>query len=127
MRYPLLAGVTLAFSFTATPIMAEIEEVIVTAQKRQSTLLDTPIAVSAVGGLEVERAQARDVRDIATLVPSLQVNTFASSSNTAFSIRQIGSTTFNFGVEPAVGVFVDGVYRSRNGASINDFLGLERV
>lgn len=127
MKYPLLASATLAISIATAPATAEIEEVIVTAQKRQSTLLDTPIAVSAVGGLEVERAQARDVRDISTLVPSLQVNTFASSSNTAFSIRQIGSTTFNFGVEPAVGVFVDGVYRSRNGASINDFLGLERV
>jgi len=104
-----------------------VEELVVTAQKRESTLLETPVAITAIGGVEVSRAQARDVRDLSTLVPSLQINTFAAPSNTAFSIRGIGSSTFNFGIEPAVGVFVDGVYRARNGASINDFLGLERV
>lgn len=104
-----------------------LEEILVTAQKREATLLETPIAVSAVGGAEIERAQARDIRDLQTLVPSLQVNTFNSSTDTAFSIRGIGSSTFNFGIEPAVGVFVDGVYRARNGASINDFMNLERV
>jgi outer membrane receptor protein involved in Fe transport len=127
MKATLLAGTALTALMVSAPAMAQIEEIVITAQKRESTLLDTPIAVSAVGGEEISRAQARDVRDISTLVPSLQVNTFASSTNTSFSIRQIGSTTFNFGVEPAVGVFVDGVYRARNGASINDFLGLERA
>ena len=127
MKATLLAGTALTALLATAPAMAQIEEIVITAQKRESTLLDTPIAVSAVGGAEVAKAQARDVRDISTLVPSLQVNTFASSTNTSFSIRSVGSTTFNFGVEPAVGVFVDGVYRARNGASINDFLGLERV
>jgi outer membrane receptor protein involved in Fe transport len=111
----------------SVPAAAQIEEIVITAQKRESTLLDTPIAVSAVGGETIEKAQARDIRDIQTLVPSLQISSFASSTNTSFSIRSIGSSTFNFGIEPAVGVFVDGVYRARNGASINDFLGLERV
>ena len=133
MKSTLRASTALAALMVSAPIVmstsasAQIEEIVITAQKRESTLLDTPIAVTAIGGAEVAKAQARDVRDISTLVPSLQVNTFASSTNTSFSIRQIGSTTFNFGVEPAVGVFVDGVYRARNGASINDFLGLERV
>lgn len=104
-----------------------IEEVVVTSQKRETTLLETPVAVTAIAGDLVSKAQARDIRDIETIVPSLQVNTFAAPTNTSFSIRGIGSSTFNFGIEPAVGVFVDGVYRSRNGASINDFLGLERV
>lgn len=104
-----------------------LEEILVTAQKREATLLDTPVAVSAIGGSVIERAQIRDLRDIVTLVPSLIVNQRAAASNTSFSLRGVGSSTFNFGLEPAVGVFVDGVYRSRNGASINDFLGLERV
>ena len=104
-----------------------VEEITITAQLRESTLLETPVAITAIGGKEIDRAQTRDIRDIQTLVPTLTVSQFAGSSNTSFSIRGIGSSTFNFGIEPAVGVFVDGVYRSRNGASISDFLGLERI
>ncbi len=139
MKSMLFAGTAIASLALSTGVAAQdqdqdrgnasfvVEEVVVTAQKRESTLLETPIAVTAIAGAEVSRAQARDIRDIETLVPSLQVNTFAAPSNTAFSIRGVGSSTFNFGIEPAVGVFVDGIYRARNGASINDFLGLERV
>ncbi|WP_417449507.1 TonB-dependent receptor [Kordiimonas sp.] len=104
-----------------------LEEILVTAQKREATLLETPVAVSAIGGSTMELAQARDLGSLQTLVPSLQIVQRASASNTSFSVRGIGSSTFNFGLEPAVGVFVDGVYRSRNGASVNDFLGMERV
>lgn len=104
-----------------------LEEILVTAQKREATLLETPVAVSAIGGQTMELAQARDLTALQTLVPSLTITQRASASNTSFSIRSIGSSTFNFGLEPAVGVFVDGVYRSRNGASVNDFLGMERV
>ena len=140
MRGLLKSGTaTLAILVAATSAMAQdsqddddeiefaVEEITVTAQKRESTLLETPIAITAIGGQEIDRAQTRDIRDIQTLVPTLQVAQFAAASNTSFSIRGVGSSTFNFGIEPAVGVFVDGVYRSRNGASISDFLGLERV
>lgn len=105
----------------------QLEEILVTAQKREATLLETPVAVSAIGGSTMELAQARDLTSLQTLVPSLQIVQRASASNTSFSVRGIGSSTFNFGLEPAVGVFVDGVYRSRNGASVNDFLGIERI
>ncbi|MCJ9428084.1 TonB-dependent receptor [Kordiimonas marina] len=104
-----------------------LEEIVVTAQKREATLLETPVAVSALTGASMEKAQIRDLTAMQTLMPSLAVTQRASASNTSFSIRGIGSSTFNFGIEPAVGVFVDGVYRSRNGASVNDFLGIQRV
>ncbi|WP_417459579.1 TonB-dependent receptor [Kordiimonas sp.] len=104
-----------------------LEEILVTAQKREATILETPVAVSAIGGSTMSLAQARDLTALQTLVPSLQIVQRASASNTSFSVRGIGSSTFNFGLEPAVGVFVDGVYRSRNGASVNDFLGIERI
>lgn len=104
-----------------------LEEIVVTAQKREATLLSTPVAVSALSGDSVEMAQIRDVNAMQTLIPSLAITQRASASNTSFSIRGIGSSTFNFGIEPAVGVFVDGVYRARNGATVNDFLGIERI
>jgi outer membrane receptor protein involved in Fe transport len=118
----------LAFAvIAAAPVYSQVDTITVTAQRRETTLQDTPVAVTAVQGDVLEQSQLRDVRDLQTLVPSLRVNTDASSSNTSFSIRSIGSSTFNWGIEPSVGVFVDGVYRSRNGASINDFLGVQRV
>jgi iron complex outermembrane recepter protein len=112
----------------AAPVYAQgMDTITVTAQRRETTLQDTPVAVTAVSGDILEQSQLRDVRDLQTLVPSLQVTQNASSSNASFAIRGVGSSTFNFGIEPSVGVFVDGVYRSRNGASIGDFLGVQRV
>jgi len=106
---------------------AQVDRIVVTAQKREQTLQSTPIAVTAISADVLEAAQIRDVGSLQTLVPSLSVSQSQSSSNTAFAIRGIGSSTNNFGLEPAVGVFVDGIYRARNGASINDFLGVERI
>jgi outer membrane receptor protein involved in Fe transport len=121
------SALTLAV-IAAAPVYAQgLDTITVTAQRRETTLQDTPVAVTAVQGDILEQSQLRDVRDLQTLVPSLQVTQNSSSSNTSFSIRSIGSSTFNFGIEPSVGVFVDGVYRSRNGASIGDFLGVQRV
>ena len=104
-----------------------LEEVVITAQKRAATLQDVPVAVSAVSGDAIEQAQIRDAKDLQQLVPSLTVSTAASSTNTTFSIRSLGTSTFNPGLEASVGIFVDGVYFARQGAAINDFLSLERV
>ena len=133
-RAQLLASAALCASIAATPAFAQdsdnefsLEEIIVTAQKREATLQETPIAVSAVSAETLAIAGTRDIYDTQFLVPSLQVVQRASATNTNFAIRGIASSTFNFGLEPSVGVFVDGVYRSRNGASISDFLGIERI
>ena len=104
-----------------------LEEVIITAQKRVSTLQDVPVAVTAVSGDTIENNQIRDAKDLQQLVPSLTVGTAASSSNTTFSIRSLGTSTFNPGLEASVGIFVDGVYFARQGAAINDFMSLDRV
>ena len=101
--------------------------IIVTSSKRTATLQDTPISVSVTTGAAIERAQIRDLKDLQTLVPSLRVNQLQSSANTTFSIRGFGNGSNNIGIEPAVGVFIDGVYRSRSAAQIGDLPNLERV
>jgi len=111
----------------ATAAHAQIDEITVTAQKREQTLQDTPVAVTAVTDAQIEQAQIRDAADLQQLAPSLRVAEFASSTNTEFNIRGIGTSSFNPGLEPSVGVFVDGVYLPRQGAAINDFLSLQRV
>ncbi|MCW5725510.1 MAG: TonB-dependent receptor [Maricaulaceae bacterium] len=115
---------TMAVAGTA---MAQVEVITVTAQQREQTLQEVPVAVSAVTGEVIENAQIRDARDLQFLVPSLSVGQAASSTNVTFSIRTIGTDTFNPGLESSVGIFVDGVFLARQGAAINDFLSLERV
>ena len=101
--------------------------IIVTASKRTATLVDTPISVSVSSGTQIEQAQIRDAIDIQTLVPSLRVNQLQATAQTNFSIRGFGNGANNPGIEPSVGVFIDGVYRSRSAAQLSDLPMLERV
>ena len=106
---------------------AVIEEIIVTALKRETTLQETPIAVSVVGETAIKESQMHDIRDLPLLVPSLTVAQFQKSSAAEIAIRGVGTSPLNAGLEPSVGIFVDGVYRSRAGASIGDFPVVERI
>ncbi len=106
---------------------SRIPDIVVTATKREKTLQDTPVAVSVVGAQEIERAEIQDLLDLQTLVPSLAVRQGQTSGNTTFLIRGFGNGQNAIGLEPSVGVFIDGVYRSRSAASISDLPNLERV
>ncbi|MCL9998610.1 MAG: TonB-dependent receptor [Erythrobacter sp.] len=101
--------------------------IVVTATKREQTLQEAPVAVSVVGAEEIERAEVQDLLDLQTLVPSLAVRQGQTSGNTTFFIRGFGNGQNAIGLEPSVGVFVDGVYRSRSAAAISDLPNLERV
>ncbi len=119
--------------FFAIPTLAQdatvplIEQITVTASKSESTLQEIPVAVSVVTGEEIEQSQVRDIKDLQFLVPSLRVTQLQSSGNTNFLIRGFGNGANNAGIEPSVGVFVDGVYRSRTASSLSDLPKLDRV
>jgi len=102
-------------------------EIIVTAGKREQTLQDIPVAVTVTTAAQIEKAQIRDIRDLTTLVPSLRVNQLQSSANTNFYIRGFGNGANNAGIEPSVGLFVDGVYRSRSASMIGDLPDVQRI
>jgi iron complex outermembrane recepter protein len=105
----------------------EADEIIVTASKREQTLQDTPISVAVASKQQIEQSQIRDLLDLQTLVPSLKVGQLQSSANTNFIIRGFGNGANNAGIEPSVGVFIDGVYRSRSAAQIGDLPNINRV
>ena len=107
--------------------MAQVDVITVTSQKREQTLQDTPVSVAVVTGEQLEQSQIRDAADLQTLVPALRVSEFATSTNTEFNLRGIGTSSFNPGLEPSVGVFIDGVYRPRSGSAINDLMAVERI
>ena len=126
------AVATAALMLPATlPALAQssgmLEEVIVTAAKRQQTLQEIPIAVSVVTAETIEQAQVLDIKDLQTLVPSLRVTQLQGSAQTNFIIRGFGNGANNAGIEPSVGVFIDGVYRSRVGSALADLPKLERI
>ena len=111
----------------AAETVAQGNEIVVTATKREQTLQDVPVAVTVTTGETIERAQIRDIKDLTSVVPSLRVNQLQSSANTNFFIRGFGNGANNAGIEPSVGLFIDGVYRSRSAAMIGDFPDIQRV
>ncbi|RPF72092.1 TonB-dependent receptor [Aurantiacibacter spongiae] len=101
--------------------------IVVTATKREQTLQEVPVAVSVTTAETLERDQIRDLKDLQTVVPSLSVGQRQSSANTGFFIRGFGNGANNAGIEPSVGVFVDGVYRSRTASQLFDLPNVQRI
>ena len=106
---------------------AEIDEIVVTANKREQSLQDVPVSVSVTSGETIQRAAIVDILDLQTSVPSLRVNQLQSSAQTNFTIRGYGNGANNPGIEPAVGVYIDGVPRSRSVSALADLPTVERV
>ena len=119
---------------TASPAQpATVEElggndIVVTATRRSETVQNVPIAITAVPAELLRDAGVTDVRDLEQLAPSLQTSTGQSAATgTSIFIRGIGTAGDNPGFEPAVGVFIDGVFRSRAGVALSELPELERV
>jgi iron complex outermembrane receptor protein len=122
-----LIATSLTLPALAQEDVAIFEEITVFATKREQTLQEVPVAVSVVSADVMNDAQVLDIKDLQFLVPSLRVSQLQSSANATFLIRGFGNGANNAGVEPSVGVFIDGVYRSRSAASLADFPNLERI
>lgn len=126
-----LVGASLFALTVAAPAFAQAPEddgdIIVTATKREQTLQDVPISVSVTGADTVEKAQIRDIIDLQSVVPSLKVSQLNATGQTNFSIRGFGNGNGNDGIEASVGVFIDGVYRARTSAALDDLPEIERI
>ena len=109
---------------SATPGLTEI---VVTATKREQTLQDVPISVAVTSEATIEQAHIKDLNDLQSVVPSLKVQEFNAVGQTNFLIRGFGNGSGNDGIESSVGVFVDGVYRSRTSSAIDDLPEVERI
>ncbi|WP_323844434.1 TonB-dependent receptor [Microbulbifer magnicolonia] len=104
---------------------AEIEEVTVTAQMRAESLKDVPMAVSAFTGDTVKNSNLSDFKDLFALTPGVSGETNDSFFDSV-SVRGVNNNSFGSGSDPALGVFLDGVYQSRAGATPSMY-DLERV
>jgi len=117
----------LVLASSASVQAQQLEEIVVTAAKRSQTLQEVPIAVSVTSGDTIEKAEIQDILDLQSVVPSLRAEQRQSSRAANFLIRGFGGGVNNPGIEPSVGIFVDGVYRSRAAAAIGDLPRLERI
>ena len=108
---------------------SEVAEVIVTATKRETTLQDTPIAITVVGADRLEQNRADSLLDVAGLSPSLRVSTFESRQTAlTVGIRGIVPNDANQPArEQGVGVYVDGVYLGRQQGLNAAMLDIERI
>ena len=103
-------------------------EIIVTATRRDQTLISVPIAVTAVTAEEIDAAQIRNTQDLARIAPGLVITTAASEATAAvIRLRGVGTSGNNLGLEGSVGVFVDGVYRARSGIALADLFDIAQV
>jgi iron complex outermembrane receptor protein len=119
-----------AFAQDAAPVDAVTDdgEIVVTATGRAQAAQDVPLAVSVVGAEQIENAGVSDIRGLRQITPSLQVTTGQSAATgVVLRIRGIGTGGDNPGFEPAVGVFIDGVFRARAGVALSDLPPIDRV
>ena len=115
-----IISLAVSASISSANVLAEIEEITVTANKRAQSLQDVPLSVSVTNGEEIQQSSIVDLIDLQTSVPALRVNQLQSSAQTNFTIRGFGNGANNPGIEPSVLVLIDGVPRSRSSSSLAD-------
>ena len=105
-----------------------VDTLIVTARRREESAQDVPIALQVTSGVKLEQAGVGNVQQLTQLVPTLQVLS-PNGRNTNLTIRGLGASygLANDGLEQGVGIYIDGVYNSRPGAALSDFIDIERV
>ncbi len=104
------------------------DTIVITSRRRKEVLQEVPIPISVVGGAQIDESGAFNVNRIKEFVPSLQLYT-SNPRNTGVNIRGLGSPfgLTNDGLDPGVGMYVDGVYFARPAAATLDFIDIERV
>ncbi len=103
-----------------------LDAITVTAQGRQQELQDVPIAVQVVNDDMIDKLAATDLSQISSFVPGLSVDG-DQKTQPSFTLRGIYTDDFGIGTDPAVGIYVDGVYAGRSGGSMLAFNDVERV
>lgn len=101
-------------------------EIVVTAQKREQNLQDVPIPIQVVSDQFINDLAADNISDISKFIPGLDVSA-GSPTQPTYKIRGIQTSDFGVGTDPAVGVYVDGIYSARSGAAVLSFGDIERI
>ncbi len=127
----LVATAPLPQAALAQDAVEGLEEIVVTARKREESLQVTPIAVSAFSSVELEQRSMTNLMEVGSLAPNVLTGVGSGGSgggnNGQVYIRGIGQFDFLFTTDPGVGIYIDGVYHARALGAVMDLLDLERV
>ncbi len=129
-RSALFSAVTAALCINSVGVHAQkpvIEEVIVTAQKREQSAQDIPVALTAIDAKTIEDAGIQSTPDVVRLAPSLTVNEANHKQTSSFSIRGIGTSVYGIGVEQGVALLVDDVAAVQPGQTLGSLVDIERI
>ena len=122
---PMLAVVLTAVVAAPAAFAQELEEIVVTATRRETSLQDVPISVTAIMGQAILEGGFSDIEDLSVFIPNLQIRD--GFTGQAMAIRGVGSPPGNEAFEQAVAQFHDGVYYGRDTLNQNLFFDMERV
>ena len=105
-----------------------LEEIVVTARKRQESIQDVPVAVTAITPGQLERGSIKNIVDVAKLVPNVELHqTSQGSHSLSPSIRGLSYDDIEKSIESTIGVAIDGVFMASNSGAIFDFFDVESV
>ncbi|MGZ5246993.1 MAG: TonB-dependent receptor, partial [Flavitalea sp.] len=104
------------------------DTIVITSRRRKELLQDVPIPVSVVSGAQIDIAGAFNINRVKELIPSVQLYS-SNPRNTGLNIRGLGSSfgLTNDGLDPGVGLYIDGVYFARPAATTLDFIDIEQI
>ena len=128
MNLKSLGAIALALPLAATSVLAEqteIEEVVVTAEKREATLQETPVAVTALTRDNLELRNIDDLAQVQFAAPALVFNEIADMAQ--ITMRGVGVDISQMDAEPGVAVYADGIYRGGLTSSASLLFDLERI
>jgi iron complex outermembrane receptor protein len=130
LAVPMSAHAQAADEDQAAPVRehAQIDEIVVTARRREEPLQDVPAAITVLSGDFLSKTNTTSVADIAKFAPSISFQSY-NPRNTNLNIRGLGNNVgvANDGLDPGVGFYVDGVYYSRPGSTAIDLIDIERI
>ena len=122
------AAVSTAIMATAISSPAwsqQIEEVIVTATKREESVQDVPLAITALTGTFIESVNLNDVKDLISFTPGITGNSQDSFID-AVSIRGVRTQDFGVGGDPSAAIFKNDLYEGRNGSAVTSLYDTDR-
>jgi iron complex outermembrane receptor protein len=104
----------------------EIEEILVTAQKRSESLSEVPIAITVFSSDSIDQTGVQELRDLTEYIPNVTI-TQGSDFGAQINIRGVGANARNIGFDSRVGVYLDGVYLGQGPALNQDLVDLDQV
>ena len=121
-----MAAILMPFNLFAQDSDA-IEEVIVSATKKDASSQDVPIALDVLTSDQIDSLNIDSMRDVAARIPALSANYNTDPFQSSMRIRGVGSSQSDTSLEAGVAIIVDGVYLNRTGLGLNDLTDIARV